>query len=198
MTLRDLPQGCILPVSGVSFRQDNVQSVLEGQLVHLDHQWSHPNSRYAVTVRTAEGALLGYVPEKSGLAERLAGLHPGGSWEGRIHEVLHGETIGLRVSLGKLTGVRERTPGSDYAGERGPCEGGSLDCVTDNDLVIPNENEKAPAGYVTTLTGRNLGTFLSEEGDLVRVQHGERISAWPKSTVTVTLSSESNELNALC
>ena len=174
---RPLPKGAVIPVSGVSFRQDQVRNVLEGQGVELHHDFSNPYDQLAVRVETSEGVLLGYVPAKGGLAARLSSAHPGGVWSAVVTEVLRGETYGLRIKVGELVRTVDTTVGSNNKGLREVKE------VDEASNEVPLEVVTAPAGPVHTVTGRYLGELVGADEKVVRVESEGLITAWPAGTV---------------
>jgi len=103
VSTRPLPLNTILSVAGISFHQDVAATLRVGQELVLAHT---PENRYdanAVEVRTTDGDLLGHVP--AAVAGRLAGALPNGRWRAKVHEVLAGETTGVRLYLGPAVGV---------------------------------------------------------------------------------------------
>ena len=174
---RPLPKGAVIPVSGVSFRQDQVRNVVEGQELELHHDFSNPHDQLAVRVETGEGALLGYVPAKGGLAARLSSTHPGGVWSAVVSEVLRGETYGLRIKVGELIRTVDTTVGSNNKGLR------EVEEVDEAGNEVPLEVVTSPTGPVHTVTGRYLGELVGADGKVVRVENEGRITAWPVGTV---------------
>lgn len=174
---RPLPKGAVIPVSGVSFRQDQVRNVVEGQELELHHDFSNPHDQLAVRVETTEGVLLGYVPAKGGLAARLSTSQPGGVWRAMVTEVLRGETCGLRVKVGELVCTVDTTVGSNNKGLR---EVEDLDEVASE---VELEVITSPAGPVHTVTGRYLGELVGSDEKVVRVENEGRVTAWPVGTV---------------
>jgi len=162
VTTRPLPLNTILSVAGISFHQDVAVTLRVGQELVLAHT---PENRYdanAVEVRTTDGNLLGHVP--AAVAGRLAGALPNGRWRAKVHEVLVGETTGVRLFLGPPVGVGT-TPGTD--GLRHTDDGYTDDDATtgtSEPAAEPAEQTSADAAPVMnayTRGGRLLGVVTA-------------------------------------
>lgn len=98
---RPIPVDTVLPVVGVSHRQDGVRHVVEGDRLRLSHERTNTHDPNALAVHhVPSGELLGYLPRD--LAARLTRRTPGGVWQGLVVEVFRSETWGLRLRLGPL------------------------------------------------------------------------------------------------
>ena len=176
---KPLPRGSVIAVSGVSFRQDQVQCMSVGDQITFEHDFSNPHDQQAVRILNTEGSLLGYVPAKGGIAARLAGTQQGGIWSGEVNEVLVGQTYGLRVRLGALIRTVDTTIGSNNAGIR----------ETEEDThCVPQAVEIKTTVGVTTVTGRYIGELVEVAGGTVRVCKDGNITAWPAGVVNVAHS----------
>ena len=156
----------------MSFRQDTVRSCKEGDKVRFVHERGNTHDPNAVLVLNEFGSKLGYVPSAGELNKRLAGLHPGGTWEGEVAEVLEGDTTGLRVKV--LARVEEPKRGITGFDEEG--------------LELEGTNPGAEGGaaekeWAYSATGRLLGAVISKSGNIVRVESENGVKAYPVTVV---------------
>jgi len=170
--IRPLPPNSIVMVAGVSFRQEAVRTVVEGDEVRVRHDVTNRHDPNACEVVTLDGAALGFVPRD--LAPRLSTNHPGGVWAGRVVEVLRNDTWGLRVQIGRLLeeglpDVGRTAPGLRHLGP-GVVEapGGALAVAdpTPEPVAVP---DKRP--IVVARSGRTLGELLARTGGKVVVRN---------------------------
>src|SRR5690606_14169063 len=150
----------VIPVSGVSFRQAAVKTVVENDRLWIRHDTLNEHDPYACQVTRLDGTPLGFVPRH--LAARLSGPHPGGVWKALVEEVLRGDTWGLRVRVGPLDHIQApAVPGADAPGLRHAGDGvvEDLTAVVAADVPDPRQQPDAAPEPVTvyTKTGRALG-----------------------------------------
>lgn len=93
---KPLKQIVVVPVSGVSFRQDIVRTMKEDDRVVLRRDRDNEYDPNAIAIYTLAGDHVGFVSRK--VAERFAD-DPEERWGGIVREVLRGETWGLRVAM---------------------------------------------------------------------------------------------------
>lgn len=192
MTDRPLALPSIVPVAGVSYRQDTVNTCRTGQQVTVVADPSNPHDANAHAVIDDHGRLLGYIP--SALTGRVA-AH-GQALEGRIHEIVGQETTGLRIELtATCDGERVTTPSSsddalsisdrtDADGASGPAAAaGSPD---------PQDANGAAARQVMSRSGRAIGRYAGEDGMHVLVDVGERTVRYPAKAVRVVDTEAAN------
>lgn len=159
-TVQPMRYPFIVPVNGVSFRQDAALRVRRGDSVDIRRQPDNPHDPQAMAIfLSATGDHLGYMPAP--LARRIADDH----LVGHIDEVLGGATRGLRV---KVTGVAAEEADSVP-------EGASLE-----------SHAPAAASEVFTRSGRLLGTFVSAEGGKVTVATPAGEVSYPEKVVVVS------------
>lgn len=94
--------GTIVPVVGVTFYQDAVRVMREGDSVTLSHDTGNEDDPNAMIVRNTNGETLGYLPKV--LAPRFTHPDSGGTvnvqWTGTVCELTrHEESVGLRIRL---------------------------------------------------------------------------------------------------
>lgn len=175
--LLSLRPGSVVPVSGISFRQDAARMVQIGDEVRLTHDVSNPYDQYAVSITTVAGEVLGFVPKTGLLNARLVMGHAGGIWGGVVVDRYDGETIGLRVQVNVLLGHRDATYGSDEPG------------IREVDTPAPQPAPAADPDQPTTVTGpsgRLLGTLVDVADGKVRVRTpAGRTVAYPDSVVSI-------------
>lgn len=190
--VRSLPLNTVMPVSGVSFRQDTVHTVVENDELRIRHDTLNPHDANACAVETLDGAQLGFVPRH--LAFRLAVPHPGGLWQARVEEVLRGETWGLRVRLGPLVvdGLRPQ-PGAHVPGlrHRGDGVAENDESVVTAEVTDPRTERDAappqgPRPTVATRSGRVLGELLEERDGRVIVEGPNGTASYPAAVVAIT------------
>lgn len=104
--LVQLPYPVVIPVSGVSFRQDVVRSLVDGQKLILQRDRDNEYDRNAIAVFTLDGRQVGFVPAK--VIGRFTD-QPYERWGGRVIELLGEETRGVRV---RVTHANVEAPGS--------------------------------------------------------------------------------------
>lgn len=185
--IRPLPLNTIVPLSGVSFRQDAVRGVVEFDEVRIRHDQDNAFDPNACAVTTLDGRDLGFIPKE--LAPRMSGPHPGGVWRARVEEVLRGDTWGLRVRIGPLLSQGTRDAGVRSGGLRHRTDGivaasnGAVAvCETD-----PQPVEAPPQVPVRARSGRLLGMLLSVDGDRVHVlTTGGLRATYPAAVVRYT------------
>jgi hypothetical protein len=184
---RRLPRNTVLPVAGVSFRQQDVRSMHVGDDVILRHDTANTRDPTAVTVESSDGRLLGYVPKASDLNVRLAGAQPGGVWSAVVIEVLDRETCGLRIKLGELIGQSDPRFAASLPGLRHRDDG--FPDPTSPPPTSLDQGEAAPEApherLVRTRTGRVLGKLAEVSGTRVRVTTREGVVAYPAAVVVI-------------
>jgi hypothetical protein len=148
-------------VAGVSYRQDVVQQIVEGQAVLVERDVDNEYDANACAV-TVGGTTVGYVPKA--LASKLVETADG-PWSGVVAEVLRGDTWGLRVRLeGEVDGETGTVPTSD---EHEPEQADNL-------------------REVTSRSGRVLGGFVRRDGDKIVVKSSSGLDIpYPAELVTV-------------
>lgn len=169
--MRTLTCHSILPVSGVSYRQDAVRAVNEGDRVRLVADPSNPHDERAIAVVSDEGRLLGYVP--AALTDRLHATG-GTAFDAVVHEVLEGDTWGLRL---KYLGASDDTSTPPGHVERAAEERAGDDEAGDDEVV--------PAAIVRTRSKRVLGSFAGVEGKHTLVRVDGREVRYPSAVVEV-------------
>jgi hypothetical protein len=167
--VRPLPLPAVIPVAGVSFRQDVVRSVAPGLPVMVVPDPSNPRDANAHAIVTVDGRLLGYVPQA--LLPRLLARRAA-SFDGRIDDVLKGETWGLRVEVLAASDLARRAPTAAISSEP----------ASDEQAVAPAASGSVP---VRSRSGRTLGTFERREGRMVHVRVGGSVVPFPSAAVTV-------------
>lgn len=177
-TVRPLPRNTIIPVAGVSFRQNVVMTLTEGDPVRVEHDTGNEHDSHACAIYTDTGTHIGYVPKS--LAYRLSALRPGGTWRGSITEVLRGETWGVRV---RLDGTTASTP---------PALTHRRDDVVEHAngtvaLTVDVEQGGPPAcKQVFAKSGRLLGTLdSSRDGRVTVVTSQGRKAVFPEKIVRI-------------
>lgn len=186
--VRPLPPNAIVKVSGVSFRQDAVKTVVEGDEVRVRHDQENQFDAHACSVITRSGEQLGFVPAE--LAARLAVPHPGGVWRARVVEVLRNDTWGLRIQIGPLVAAGLRDPGATAPGLRHRGDG---TIEAPNGAVAVAEPVDAPAVVATCArpkvharSGRLLGELVSRDGGRVHVRTQTGLDAtYPAAVVRI-------------
>lgn len=183
---RPLPRNSIVKVSGVSFRQDAVRTVVEGDELRVRHDLGNQHDPHACRVETMSGQVLGFVPAEQ--APRLSHGHPGGVWRAHVVDVLRKETWGLRVRVEDLVREGIGDVGQDAPGLR---HAGDGTVQTDNGSVAvvdpaPAEPEPEPRPKVFARSGRLLGELLSRENGRVVVLNRAGLEAtYPESVVRI-------------
>lgn len=169
-----LDQPVVVPVAGVSYRQNIVRQLNENDRVILRRDRENEFDENAVAFYTLDGDHFGFLPK--GVAEKFKD-YPEERWGGRISEVLPGQTWGLRVQV-----THSNIP--DY-----PVKPKSVSFIDPVEIT----EEDAPAGVdaesikVFSKSGRFLGvTQCWEEGSkTVAVQIDGEDHLYPASVVTV-------------
>lgn len=188
---RPLRPGVVVSVAGISHNQDIARAAQIGDEVALTHDVSNPFDSFAVTITTADGDLLGFVPRAGDLNQRLVVGHEGGIWTGIIVDKYDAETVGLRVQINALVGTRNAAFGSDLAGVRTR----DVDALVDqmapmSDVASATARADAqtsePVSEVWSRSGRKLGTFVGKDGSKTRVRTPDgRTVAYPTGVVEV-------------
>jgi hypothetical protein len=146
------PHKTILTIAGVSYRQDVVRQVEAGQQLRLIADPTNARDPHAIAVVAGADTLLGFV--RATMTERL---HVTGAtvWHAEIAEVLHGDTIGLRV--------RYLGPSDEIANAPGAVP-----------RTAPDPPPAPDARTVRTRAGRELGMYAGTDGTrtLVRIASG--------------------------
>lgn len=141
---------------GVSWRQDVVRALKDGQPLVIRHLPDHPQDPNACAIETTAGEPVGYIPRA--LAERLAAQEPG-LWRGRVVELLAGE---------KAWGVRVCVVESMATDDRGD-EGRPVVADEAVDAGEPaRSREEGPV--VLARSGRVLGRLVRREDERVVVR----------------------------
>jgi excisionase family DNA binding protein len=157
---------CVVPVAGVSFRQDAVHRIRVGDPLVVRRDPLDPYDRQAVVIETAAGMMVGYLP-RTLQSRAVADLY-----DAEVAEKLTaGDIVGVRVRL-----LRPRTPvdpgiAGDDAPEAQPAP-----------VTVP---EPVAVRIVTTLTGRELGVFLGAEDDHVLVGRDGTDAIYPARLVVI-------------
>jgi hypothetical protein len=163
-----IPLGFVCPVAGVSFYQNEVKKLKEGQKVHIVHEPENEHDPNACRVE-ADGVLVGHLPRE--ISKRV--LQRGeSSWDGVIEKVLQGETIGLRVKILKKA-IKEKV--EPVVGFAAP--------------VVDDANKDAVEGFsvgqsVYSKAGRYLGEVIEFVNGTLKVQNSEgAVSIYPRALV---------------
>lgn len=186
---RPLPLGTLFPVKGVSFRQEDVKKVVEGDEVRIRHVRDNRYDPHACAVETLDGTVLGFVERT--INRRLALVHPGGTWRGVVEIVYRRQTWGLRVRLLELLTQESNDFGASRTGARhlgdGVYEGPHGQVVSVETQTQSQEEINVPTyGEVVALSGRVLGRFVGEERGMVYVKDTDGIlHRYPKAVVTI-------------
>jgi len=190
--------GAVIPVAGVSHRQDLVKALTVDEPVLLWHDTSNTYDPNAVAISTGDGQLIGYVPARTGLALRLAGATPGGRWNAVVCDILPGETWGVRVRINQLAGTSDGRTGAGVRGVRDKTDhtglaepsGTQAASSTDEPCSIPaasgqrDDDQSRTAVEVRTRTGRLLGVLVETAGTSVRVKDDQgRIATYPAAAL---------------
>jgi hypothetical protein len=169
----------IIAVAGVSFRQEELRSVVEGDVVTLVADDENPHDQNAVTVIAPDGAVLGFVPRQ--LAPRLRATGAA-TWPAKVREILRHDTWGLRIEVfptgTELSSPRDLLAAATARGTR-----------TAPPETLPSDLPPAPQArrrsVVVAPSGRVLGSFVRDDGDrVVVVKDGVEVS-FPRSSVTL-------------
>lgn len=162
MYVKPITAPFVTPITGVSFRQENVRKLNEGDQVYLHRDPANPFDPNAIRVETRAGDHLGFIPKH--ISARLA-ASPAPRWSGTVTDVLRNETWGIRVRV-----IPVESPEPD----------------------LPEVHMEAPTAaapdpeQVLSITGRSLGTLARLNGDLVLVHTPEGdLRAYPADRVTV-------------
>ena len=154
----------VCPVSGVSFKQDEVSGVRLTDRVVVERE---PNNEHDVTACRVicAGVHVGYIPKN--IAQRLCANTNSKYWTGIVLEILKGE---------QLTGLRVRIVES-------------VDYIADHqDLAQTEQTEQTIATTVYTRSGRVLGTLDALDGEkvIVLTTQGTKVP-YPAALVTYKL-----------
>lgn len=151
----------VCPVSGVSFKQDEVSGVRLTDRVVVERE---PNNEHDVTACRVicAGVHVGYIPKN--IAQRLCSNTNSKYWTGTVLEILKGE---------QLTGLRVRIVES-------------VDYSADHQGLAQTEQTIATTVY--TRSGRVLGTLDALDGEkvIVLTMQGTKVP-YPASLVTYKL-----------
>lgn len=174
--MADIHLPAIIAVAGVSFRQAELRSVVEGDVVTLVADDENPHDQHAVTVVAPDGSVLGFVPRQ--LAPRLRAT--GASrWPAKVREILRHDTWGLRIEVfpagTELSSPRDRLAAAAARGAR-PAAASDLQ---------PEPAAARRRSIVVAPSGRVLGAFVRDDGDrVVVVKDGVEVS-FPRTSVTL-------------
>lgn len=98
-TPKPIPLPFTAKVAGVSFHQEVVRGLQEGDLLEVVHDPENPYDATAYAVKRLDGTLVGHLPRE--LAARLHVREEGGRYQGSVREVLRQETWGLRIQVAR-------------------------------------------------------------------------------------------------
>ena len=177
-----------IAVAGVSFRQAELRSVVEGDTLLLETDDDNAHDSQAITVRTADGVLLGFVPKR--LAPRLRATGAT-TWPARVKELLRHDTWGIRIEVHPcatlLESPRDRIAAALQRGSRATeREETSLAAAP----VPDSPSGAAPVArrarrLVVAPSGRVLGVLVREDADrVIAVRDGVEVS-FPARSVTL-------------
>jgi hypothetical protein len=169
-----LPARSIIPVSGVSFRQEALRDVVEGDRVTLIPV-THPNDPSAVEIRDSAGTLLGYVPRS--LNQRF---DRGQIRCATITDVLRNDgTWGLRIQL-----TADPHPATTSTTDTITGDGVAADSKSTDDSGA--DDSATAAVMVTTRGGRALGMLDRVENGRVHVIDADgRQAMYPETVVVI-------------
>jgi hypothetical protein len=175
MCMKPIPLPFISPVNGVSFRQEVLHGIIEGDKLTVVPVDDNPHDAMAVEVRTADGEMAGFIPKQLAARLRASGSGP---WHGDVKEVLRNDrSWGLRISVSEKdpAAVAVLVPAPDVADA-------SDEAVSDE---APKQSREVRAG-----SGRLLGTLLSMEDGVVVVMSTSGVQAqYPRSVVMIQTAS---------
>jgi hypothetical protein len=154
----------VCPVSGVSFKQDEVSGVRLTDRVVVERE---PNNEHDVTACRVicSGVHVGYIPKN--IAKRLCANTNSKYWTGTVLEILKGEQLtGLRVRIVESVGYS----------------------VDHQDLEQIEQTEQTISTTVYTRSGRVLGTLDALDGEkvIVLTTQGTKVP-YPAALVTYKL-----------
>ncbi len=146
----------------------------------------------AVTVRTMDGVLLGFVPKQ--LAPRLRATGAT-TWPARVKELLRHDTWGIRIevhpSTVELVSPRDRIAAALERGSKAssPSDAASDAASNTANTVQPQQpgptTQRRARSLVVAPSGRVLGVLVREEGDrIIAVRDGVEVS-FPARSVTL-------------
>lgn len=178
--MSDIHLPAIIAVAGVSFRQAELRSVVEGDVVTLIADDDNPHDQNAVTVVAPDGSVLGFVPRQ--LAPRLRATGAS-TWPAKVREVLRHDTWGLRIEVfpagTQLSSPRDLLAAATARGARPAAMG---DPQPETPIVEATARRRS---VVVAPSGRVLGAFVRDDGDrVVVVKDGVEVS-FPRSSVTL-------------
>lgn len=172
--VRPLPLNTIVKVSGVSFRQDVVRTLVEYDEVRVRHDRDNQYDEHACVVQTLDGRHIGFVPKE--LAARLAVPNPGGVWRARIEELLRNDTWGVRLRIGPLVsrepsdaGLRPQAAGLRHRGDGVVTADSGAVALAPAEITEPDPEPRV-TGRVFAKSGRLLGDLIQVEGKRVHVR----------------------------
>lgn len=157
---------CVVPVAGVSHRQEVVHRIRVGDPLVVRRDPTNPYDAHAVTVETLDGAVVGYLPRT------LVGRVDADRYRAVVDDKpCGGPTVGVRVRL------LERVDEPAIDGDSVLVE----EATVAEPVAVP-----VTARMVLALSGRELGAWVRTDGDHVVVDRDGEEAIYPARLVTIT------------